>query len=268
MLGTNDPEGAAQKDDTLLNTRAGQEAKARWRPKTMNEPWRYFNVLLQGVWAYADDVQIAPDLDDQHEAVADYTYHAESARASTKRKSPSMAVNKQEVCSPHGADGRQPSPTCCDASRRPHSRENTDVPAKSKNPDLAASRRVEDLDFVCSRGVQITRAAKDRANHPIKRPDGPREATVDLRAMDQIAESYRSPSKPRRWLAGAPGGWWPSDINGTTSDEEAMDDFMAKLPLKKRRIQKSSDPEATLRITPGLPSLPFQTSGSQMSEMH
>ncbi|KAJ8666986.1 hypothetical protein QAD02_008648 [Eretmocerus hayati] len=208
----------------------------------MHDAWRYFN-WPAGLWEYADDLINLPYPNDLHGAVAQYLRTEESACTPVK-KSPGAIVNiRRRGRRPHGADVHRLLQETNGSSIVYSVHENIDSLAKNENPVAAVSREDGYTHLVRSRGVQLSRIADDYTS-PIKGPDGPKASTVFTQLepkMVRIPECNPSSSRPRRWLAGAPGGWWPSNFESDSSDEESDTQTVLKLPFKKRRIVLDTD---------------------------
>ncbi|KAJ8679044.1 hypothetical protein QAD02_014831 [Eretmocerus hayati] len=211
----------------------------------MQHTWRYFNWPADpGV--YADDFTVLPDPGDLHGAVAPALRAGESARAPVMKSPDTTVSSRRSRKRPCEIETPRPLQEANGSDTASLDQENPSDLAKSKNLEAAASREDEDMHHVRFRGVQTSRGRNDRM-HPIKGPDGsntnseyvqPVSETnaVYVQKMVRISECYPSSSRPRRWLAGAPGGWWPSDLESDSSDGEGSVGYMRSLPFKKRRI--------------------------------
>ncbi|KAJ8667863.1 hypothetical protein QAD02_009526 [Eretmocerus hayati] len=260
MLGTDDPEKVKTKTTPPPGhlSRPGGGTKTRWRPiKKMKQPWRYFNQMAAtpaGTVGYADDL-IVP-------AAAWDCCQDENARAPAKRKPGTSANNHTWWSDPHGADRHR-------ISRSDALQENIGDLVNQESPETAASTKKDGM-----KNVRLDSVRKRKGSDPIKAARQQRASSVSPRAwirkatkMDRIAQSYKSPSRPRRWLAGAPGGWWPSSLENTSSDEEDCGPATTHLPFKKRKIFRSSRTDAgassdsSIRCEPQ-PSFPSQGDAS------
>ncbi|KAJ8671799.1 hypothetical protein QAD02_003058 [Eretmocerus hayati] len=164
--------------------------------------------------------------------------YEENARAPVKRKSPGESVSNQPGRSnPRGADEHQ-----APDRKRIKVLESTGNRVNAESPETTVNKRLDLLLTVRSYSVR-----KSRETRPIKAQQCSFESSFSLQAwtreenrMDNVAQIQKSPSRPRRWLAGAPGGWWPSDSEDTTSDEDDIGTATIRLPIKKRELRWSS----------------------------
>ncbi|KAJ8680059.1 hypothetical protein QAD02_015846 [Eretmocerus hayati] len=153
-----------------------------------------------------------------------------------------------------------------------HPRESAEDPVK-KSPVTATKKRRREDDPVRSGYVKKIRTLEEdpglreirtlerrTRKSPIKAAPSygcpsvyPLGSTRAAANMHHIYRNYQSPT--RRWLAGAPGGWWPSDVECASSDEEFAENSPHQVhhhhesqssPLR----QGSAEPEVATPILP------------------
>ncbi|KAJ8669353.1 hypothetical protein QAD02_000612 [Eretmocerus hayati] len=137
-------------------------------------------------------------------------------------------------CSPHGAANEDD-----EEYQRRKGEENTSIAVKLKNPDATANNPLRLSRSIgvtpslwlqlkaSSRSISVTSARVQG----IKTQKSASEGTVvSLYAYVTMDPANEGVKRARRWISGAPGGWWPSDVD--SPDEE----FPAVVrPSKKRK---------------------------------
>ncbi|KAJ8685682.1 hypothetical protein QAD02_021475 [Eretmocerus hayati] len=178
-------------------------------------------LLPATIHGHTDD--LAPNPGEPHRADEHRRYN-ENTCTSAKTKNPHTPVSRvQNNESGPGEATPQPQGSAI-------------VPAK-KNP-VAATKRERINETVRRRNIQRVRMLESHTReNPIKAAE-PREfssvyglTSYGKSTMHHIYRNYRSPT--RRWLAGAPGGWWPSDVESAFLDEEYTEEV--RVPRLQRR---------------------------------
>ncbi|KAJ8676188.1 hypothetical protein QAD02_011974 [Eretmocerus hayati] len=245
----------------------------------MQHPWRYFQhtprraaevfiALLQPtptIYGYVDDVSGDFKPGALHGAVNEGPQHEESARVPANIKNSDMPRSTRSGL-------HQGRPWQDDDIVQPRPQENTGDPVKKENSATAA-RKEERANVRLS----SVRTINCRETGPIKGPENFNTESVRKQSvthtdvsfiMESVSRKNPSP-RPRRWLVGAPGGWWPSDIESESSDEETSAQGTSALPLKKRKLWSTSrTPSASSEsITRGCePQSSFLAHGSQQPQ--
>ncbi|KAJ8678851.1 hypothetical protein QAD02_014638 [Eretmocerus hayati] len=197
----------------------------------MKYPWRYFNVTFApqesaktikllvptGVFSYSDDYISYPT---SHHGADDRRDKNENTATSAKRKNLRGTVSKFFNTS---QDAGRPQKSAID----PVIESPVSAAKKRKLDELTAGeKRVRGTRNPVPNTQETRTLEGGTRDKPIKAAAAVIESSVQIckstnaNAMHHVYGEYRSPA--RRWLAGAPGGWWPSDQDAS-SDEEIAD---------------------------------------------
>ncbi|KAJ8679460.1 hypothetical protein QAD02_015247 [Eretmocerus hayati] len=141
--------------------------------------------------------------------------------------------------SPHGADLVHN-----DEHDAPHREENAAVPAKLENPTSPVSIRIEPAEVFMKYGIRITLTIAEG----IKTQGCMSRATVSIftspSRVCSICKMCQDATNPclcspapgtRRWLSGAPGGWWPTFNEARSSDDDGPSYSPPYSPIDGRR---------------------------------
>ncbi|KAJ8669393.1 hypothetical protein QAD02_000652 [Eretmocerus hayati] len=189
-----------------------------------------------------------------HECVNQHHASASSIFTTTpgpaKRKNPfgDLDSRKKRVTivtidrvDPHGAAPK--SSTCKSAPR------SMKVESPSRSVNRTFVQQARDKSLAAAVTAERTRGHRTPSKGIKSRPVlSHASVALQHRASSQVpyamqnrnldASPRRILRRPRRWLAGAPGGWWPSEVETSSSDDDSSSssERIPEQPTKKRRI--------------------------------